>query len=58
MNEDAKELLESLLERQAYVNAGLIDLENGFDDFRIVLGESSLGLPKSSSTPGSAGNKK
>lgn len=44
MDHEAKELLESLLDRQACVNAGLIDLENGFDDFRVVLGESSLGL--------------
>jgi hypothetical protein len=47
MDPEAKELLDSLLERQAYVNAGLIDLENGFDDFRVVIGESSLGGPTS-----------
>lgn len=42
MDEGAKDLLDSLLERQAMVNAGLIDLENGFDDFRLVIGENSL----------------
>lgn len=33
MEPGAKDLLESILERQAYINAGLIDPE-GFDDFR------------------------
>lgn len=42
MDENAKDLLDSLLERQAMVNSGMIDLENGFDDFRLVLGENSL----------------
>jgi hypothetical protein len=42
LDDGAKDLLESLLERQAMVNAGLIDLENGFDDFRLVIGENSL----------------
>jgi hypothetical protein len=39
---EARELVEALRERQALVNAGMIDLENRFDDFRIVLGEESL----------------
>ena len=43
MDEGAKDLLDSMLERQAYINAGMLDLENGFDDFRIVLSDSSLG---------------
>ena len=42
MDESAKDLLDSMLERQAYINSGLLDLENGFDDFRIVLSDSSL----------------
>ena len=42
MDDSAKDLLDSILERQAYVNAGLLDLENGFDDFRIVLSDESL----------------
>ena len=42
MDESAKDLLDSMLERQAYINAGMLDLENGFDDFRIVLSDSSL----------------
>ncbi|KAI8112241.1 hypothetical protein M9434_003565 [Picochlorum sp. BPE23] len=42
MDESSKDLLESMLERQAYINSGLLDLENGFDDFRIVLSDSSL----------------
>jgi CS domain len=42
MEEGAKDLLDSMLERQAYINAGLIDPE-GFDDFRVVIGENSLG---------------
>lgn len=53
MDPEARDLLESLLERQAYVNAGLIDLENGFDDFRLVLGEGSLGT--GGDTPGGTG---
>lgn len=43
MNDEAKELLERLLERQAMVHQGSIDLQNGFDDFRVVIGEKSLG---------------
>ena len=43
MDEGAKDLLDSMLERQAYINAGMLDLENGFDDFRIVLSDNSLG---------------
>ena len=43
MDEGAKDLLDSMLERQAYINAGMLDLENGFDDFRIVLSDTSLG---------------
>jgi len=42
MDESAKDLLDSMLERQAYINAGMLDLENSFDDFRIVLSDSSL----------------
>ena len=42
MDESSKDLLDSMLERQAYINSGLLDLENGFDDFRIVLSDSSL----------------
>lgn len=42
MDDSAKDLLDSMLERQAYINAGMLDLENGFDDFRIVLSDSSL----------------
>lgn len=42
MDESSKDLLDSMLERQAYINAGMLDLENGFDDFRIVLSDSSL----------------
>jgi hypothetical protein len=42
MDEPAKELLDSILERQAYINAGLLDLENSIDDFRIVLSDKSL----------------
>ena len=42
MDDSAKDLLDSMLERQSYINAGMIDLENGFDDFRIVLSDSSL----------------
>ncbi|KDD71419.1 hypothetical protein H632_c5075p0 [Helicosporidium sp. ATCC 50920] len=41
LDEDAKELMESILERQEYVAAGMLDPE-GFDDFRVVIGESSL----------------
>jgi len=43
MSDEAKELLERLLDRQAMVNEGYIDIENGFDDFRVVIGEKSLG---------------
>lgn len=50
MDESAKELLESIVERQAYVNSGMLDLENSFDDFRIVLSEESLGGNKPSSS--------
>ena len=42
MDDSAKDLLDSMLERQAYINAGMLDLENGFDDFRIVLSDNSL----------------
>lgn len=43
MSDEAKELLERLLDRQAMVNQGYIDIENGFDEFRVVIGEKSLG---------------
>ncbi|KAL4440288.1 hypothetical protein ABPG75_003289 [Micractinium tetrahymenae] len=42
LDDSAKGLIEAIQERQAYINAGLIDPE-GFDDFRVVLGESGLG---------------
>ena len=42
LDPDAKELLESILERQAMINEGMIDPVNGFDDFRVVIGENSL----------------
>ena len=42
MDDSAKDLLDSMLERQSYINSGMLDLENGFDDFRIVLSDSSL----------------
>lgn len=37
----SKELIEEIRERQQMIHDGLIDLE-GFDDFRIVVGEHSL----------------
>jgi hypothetical protein len=41
LDDGARGLLDSILERQAYIGAGLIDPE-GFDDFRVVIGENSL----------------
>ncbi len=42
MDDGAKQLVENLLERQAMVSSGALDLENGFDDFRVVLGQAGL----------------
>ena len=41
MDDRSKELLDNMIERQAMINEGLIDPE-GFDDFRVVIGENSL----------------
>lgn len=38
----ASELLESLLERQRLIAEGCFDLENSFDDFRLVVGDNTL----------------
>ena len=35
----ARELVDELRERQAAVVRGELDLEGGFDDFRVVLGD-------------------
>ncbi len=35
-------LVEQLRERQSMVASGQLDLENGFDDFRVVLGDAGL----------------
>ncbi|GAX80713.1 hypothetical protein CEUSTIGMA_g8148.t1 [Chlamydomonas eustigma] len=42
MDVDAREIFEDLRERQAMVSAGWIDLENSFDDFRVVIGDGTL----------------
>ena len=42
MDTRSKELVEEIRERQQMVHDGLIDLEQSFDDFRIVVGENSL----------------
>lgn len=39
MDDDAQDLLADLLDRQRMVASGELDLERGFDDFRIVLGD-------------------
>lgn len=36
---ESKRLIEEIQERQALVSEGLLDLENSFDDFRVVLGD-------------------
>uniref|UniRef100_A0A061RC05 Uncharacterized protein n=1 Tax=Tetraselmis sp. GSL018 TaxID=582737 RepID=A0A061RC05_9CHLO len=36
---ESKRLIEEIRERQAMISEGLIDLENGFDDFRIAVGD-------------------
>ncbi|KAK2080846.1 hypothetical protein QBZ16_000700 [Prototheca wickerhamii] len=41
LSEEAKDLIDSIRERQAYIAAGMLDPE-GFDDFRVVIGENSL----------------
>ncbi|CAD7697348.1 unnamed protein product, partial [Ostreobium quekettii] len=41
LDDRAKELIEDIQERQQMVHEGLIDLE-GFDDFRVVIGENSM----------------
>lgn len=41
LDERSKELIEEIQDRQQMVHDGLINLE-GFDDFRIVVGENSL----------------
>ena len=41
MDHHSKELIEEIRERQQMIQEGLLDLE-GFDDFRIVVGEQSL----------------
>lgn len=38
MDEEARMLLEQLRDRQAMLSQGVIDLENGFDDFRLSIG--------------------
>jgi len=42
LDEGAREILESLRDRQAMVAAGLFDLKNSFDDFRVVIGDGTL----------------
>ncbi|KAG2483923.1 hypothetical protein HYH03_017244 [Edaphochlamys debaryana] len=42
MDEGGRALLEELLERQALVAEGALNLETSFDDFRLVLGDSTL----------------
>lgn len=42
MDEGARALLEEMRERQAAIASGEFDLENSFDDFRVVLGEGAL----------------
>ncbi|KAL6766940.1 hypothetical protein ACKKBG_A37985 [Auxenochlorella protothecoides x Auxenochlorella symbiontica] len=41
LTDDSKDLIDSIRERQAYIAAGMLDPE-GFDDFRVVIGENSL----------------
>ncbi|PRW39305.1 BOBBER 2-like [Chlorella sorokiniana] len=41
LGDDSLRLLDAIQERQAYIQAGLIDPE-GFDDFRVVIGEHGL----------------
>lgn len=41
LDDRSKELIMDIQERQQMVHDGLIDLE-GFDDFRVVVGEGSL----------------
>jgi hypothetical protein len=37
-----RDIFDDLRERQAMVSAGWIDLENSFDDFRVVIGDGTL----------------
>lgn len=39
---EAALLLEELRERQELVASGQLDLEHGFDDFRLAIGDASL----------------
>lgn len=41
LDHQSKELIMDIQERQQMVHDGLVDLE-GFDDFRVVVGEGSL----------------
>lgn len=41
LDDDAKDLIDAIRERQAYIATGMLDPE-GFDDFRVVIGENGL----------------
>jgi hypothetical protein len=42
LDERAKDLIEDIQERQRMIQTGEFDLENSFDDFRVVIGERGL----------------
>lgn len=42
MDQRTKLLMEDIWERQRMIASGEFDLENSFDDFRVVIGENML----------------
>ena len=42
LDQGAKQIISDVMQRQALVASGALDLENGLDDFRVVLGKSGL----------------
>ena len=43
LDERARDLVEDIQEHQAMINEGLVDPVNGFDDFRVVIGDGDGG---------------